>query len=86
MIVESLIQSNIIDMFDILKEIKDSEEAKTKYAELLTSIIVDAIKSADISPLTVTLLPIPVQVVPASGIGATLPSTATTVLGTGKLI
>ena len=65
MVVKSLIEQNILDMFDILKEIKDSEEAKTKYASLLSDIIADAILSADVA------IGIPVQVVPTSGTGTT---------------
>lgn len=64
MIVKAKIMSDILNMFDILKDIKDSEEAKSKYAELLTDVIYNTILSADIPIL-------PVQVVPLTGTGAT---------------
>lgn len=87
MISETVIKNAIIDMIDALKNLTDSEEAKEKNAELMAKIIADAIKSADISPLELTIPILPVQVVPASGTGATLaPVPIVTVLGTSKLI
>lgn len=71
MVVKSLIEQKILDMFDILKEIKDSEEAKIKYASLLSDIIADAILSADVA------IGIPV----ATAGSATNQSGATTALG-----
>ena len=49
MVIQATIQQAIIDMIDTLKTLDDSEEAKTKNAELLSKIIVDAILSADVA-------------------------------------
>ena len=86
MIIQATIKQAILDMMSELKTMTDTDLAQDKSAELLSKIIMDAILSADIQPLEVTLTPIPVQVVPATGTGATLPSTTVTVVGTGKLI
>ena len=87
MISETTIKNAIIDMIDALKNLTDSQEAKERNAELVAKIIADAIKSADIQPLDLTIPILPVQVVPASGTGATVaPVPTVTILGTGKLI
>lgn len=86
MIVQATIKQALLDMMSELKTMTDTDEAQNKSAELLSKIIVDAIKSADISPLELTIPVLPVQVVPATGTGATTPVPTTTILGTGKLI
>lgn len=87
MIVQATIKQALLNMMTELKTMTDTDEAQDKSAELLSKIIVDAIKSADISPLELTIPILPVQVVPASGTGATLaPVPIVTVLGTSKLI
>ncbi len=48
MVIQATIQQALLDMMDVLKTMDDSEEAKTKNAELLSKIIVDAILSADV--------------------------------------
>ena len=87
MIVQSTIKQALLDMMTELKTMTDTDEAQDKSAELLSKIIADAIKSADIQPLDLTIPVLPVQVLPASGTGATVaPVPTVTILGTGKLI
>lgn len=49
MIVQATIKQALLDMMTELKTMTDTDEAQDKSAELLSKIIMDAIKSADVA-------------------------------------